>query len=260
MVAMSKPARADYGVDAPIAVRNMLIVCALGILSLITRAAGLWGKESPFALLGRPLISAGLACGAMACWMICSSKFGKVRERETYLDLLEWRGDERVLDVGCGRGLFLIGAAKRLTTGRAIGIDIWQAEDLSGNKPAATLDNAMIEGVVDRVEVHTADARKLPFDDASFDVVLSSAALHNIYNAGERQTAVREIARVLKIGGRVLIDDVRHLRQYARTLRDAGFDGEQDAARCVQNIVSYLLTIITFGSVQIGYVIGSKAR
>ena len=73
MVAMSKPVRADYGVDAPIAVRNMLIVCALGILSLITRVAGLWGKESGFALLGRPLISAGLACGAMAVWMICSN-------------------------------------------------------------------------------------------------------------------------------------------------------------------------------------------
>ncbi len=68
----------------------------------------------------------------------------------------------------------------------------------------------MIEGVADKVEVHTGDARKLPFDDASFDVVLSSMALHNIYNAGERQTAVREIARVLKSGGRVLILDVRH--------------------------------------------------
>jgi SAM-dependent methyltransferase len=260
MVAMSKPARADYGVDAPIAVRNMLIVCALGIISLITRVAGLWGKESPFALLGRPLISAGLAFGAMAVWMILSSKYGKVREREGYLDLLEWRGDERVLDVGCGRGLFLIGAAKRLTTGRAMGIDIWQAEDLSGNKPAAPLNNAMIEGVADRVEVQTADARKLPFDDASFDVVLSSAALHNIYNAGERQTAVREIARVLKVGGRVLIVDVRHLSQYARTLRDAGFNGEQDAARTVQNIGWSLLKILTFGSVQIGHVIGSKAR
>jgi ubiquinone/menaquinone biosynthesis C-methylase UbiE len=41
--------------------------------------------------------------------------------------------------------------------------------------------------------------------------VLSSAALHNIYDAGERQTAVREIARVLKVGGRVLIVDVRHI-------------------------------------------------
>src|SRR5258706_319927 len=101
---------------------------------------------------------------------------------------------------------------------------------------------AMIEGVADKVEVHTGDARKLPFDDASFNVVLSSMALHNIYNAGERQTAVREIARVLKSGGRVLIVDVRHTRQYAATLRDAGLD-----ARCVQGIVSYLLTVLTFG-------------
>ena len=257
---MSKPARADYGVDAPTAVRNLLIVCALGILSLITRAAGLWDKESPFALLGRPLISAGLSCGVMAVWMIWLSKFGKVREREAYLDLLEWRGDERVLDVGCGRGLFLIGAAKRLSTGRAIGIDIWQAEDLSGNQPAAPLHNARIEGVAERVEVQTADARKLPFADASFDVVLSSAALHNIYDAGERATAVREIARVLKVGGRVLIVDVRHLGQYARTLRDAGFDGERAAARSVQKSLSWLLRILSLGAVQIGYVTGSKAR
>ncbi len=260
MAAMSKPARADYGIDAPIAIRNMLIVCTLEMISLVTRAAGLWGKESNFALLGMPLISSGLACGAMAVWMICSSKYGKVRERETYLDLLEWRGDERVLDVGCGRGLFLIGAAKRLTTGRATGIDIWQAEDLSGNKPAGTLDNARIEGVADRVEVQTADARNLPFDDASFDVVLSSAALHNIYNAGERETAVREIARVPKVGGRLLIADVRQIRDYARILRGARLDGERDVARCVHEIVSRLLTILSFGRVQVGYVIGSKAR
>ena len=173
----------------------------------------------------------------MGLWMIYDSKIGKVRERETYLDKIAWRGDERVLDVGCGLGLFLIGAAKRLSTGRAVGIDKWQQEDLSGNNAAGTLSNAMIEGVADKVEVHTGDARKLPFPDASFDVVLSSMALHNIYNAGERQTAVREIARVLKSGGRVLIVDVRHTRQYAATLRDAGLD-----ARCVQGIVSYLLT------------------
>ena len=259
-MAMSRPARADYGVDAPTAVRNLLIVCALGIISLITRVAGWWGRDSAFALLGRPLISAGLASGLMAGWMVCSSKFGKVREREGYLDLLDWRGDERVLDVGCGRGLFLIGAARRLPAGRAIGIDIWQAEDLSGNEPAAAAKNARIEGVADRVAVQTADARSLPFDDASFDVVLSSAALHNIYDAGERQAAVREIARVLRVGGRVLIVDVRHLRQYARTLRDAGLDGEQDAARSVQTWLSCLLTILTFGQVQVGHVVGSKAR
>ena len=246
--------RPNYGLDAPRAVRNLFIVAALGIISLITRLLGVWSRHDIIAVIARPLIGAGLSCGAMGLWMVYDSKIGKVREREDYLDKIVWRGDERVLDVGCGLGLFLIGAAKRLKTGRAVGIDLWQAEDLSGNTAAGTLNNATIEGVADKVEVHTGDARKLPFDDASFNVVLSSMALHNIYNADERQTAVREIARVLKSGGRVLILDVRHTNQYAATLRDAGLD-----ARCVQGFGSYLLTLISLGSIRWGYVIGSKS-
>ena len=176
----------NYGLDAPLVVRNLLIVAALGIISLITRLLGVWSRQDAIAMIARPLIGAGLGGGAMALWMIYDSKIGKVRERETFLDKLDWKGNERVLDVGCGRGLFLIGAAKRLTSGCAVGIDKWQAEDLSGNTPSAPLDNAAIEGVADRVEVHTGDARKLPFEDGSFDVVVSSSALHNIYDAGER--------------------------------------------------------------------------
>src|SRR6478735_4845045 len=166
----------NYGLDAPLAVRNMLIVAALGIISLITRLLGEWTPQNLVAVIARPLIGAGLSCGAMALWMIYDSKIGKVRERETYLDKINWHGNERVLDVGCGLGLFLIGAAKRLSTGRAVGIDKWQQEDLSGNSAAGTLGNAMLEGVADKVEVHTGDARKLPFDDASYNVVLSSNA------------------------------------------------------------------------------------
>ena len=246
--------RPHYGLDAPLAVRNLFIVAALGIISLITMLLGVWSKQDLIAMIARPLIGAGLGCGAMGLWMTYDSKIGKVREREIYLDKIVWRGDERVLDVGCGLGLFLIGAAKRLKTGRAVGIDLWQAEDLSGNTPAGTLNNATIEGVAHNVAVHTGDARKLPFHDASFNVVLSSMALHNIYSAGERQTAVREIARVLKSGGRVLILDVRHTNRYAATLRDAGLD-----ARCVQGIVSHLLTVISLGSIRWGYVIGCKS-
>jgi len=252
---MNENRTSNYGLDAPLAVRNMLIVAALGIISLITRLLGVWSRQDVIAVIARPLMLGGLSCGAMALWMIYDSKIGKIRERDTYLDKINWNGHERVLDVGCGLGLFLIGAAKRLSTGRAVGIDKWQQEDLSGNNAAGTLRNAMIEGVADKVEVHTGDARKLPFPDASFDVVLSSMALHNIYNAGERQTALREIARVLAPGGRVLIVDVRHTSKYAATLRDAGLTD----ARCVQGVFSYLLTLITFGSVRWGYVIGSRA-
>src|SRR3954453_4069481 len=245
----------NYGLDAPVAVRNMLIVGALGIISLIARLLGVWSRQDVIAVIARPLMVAGLSGGAGGLWMIYDSKIGKIRERDRYLDKINWNGHERVLDVGCGLGLFLIGAAKRLSTGRAVGIDKWQQEDLSGNNAAGTLSNAMIEGVADKVEVHTGDARKLPFPDASFDVVLSSMALHNIYNAGERQTAVREIARVLAPGGRGLIVDIRHTPKHRPTLRDAGLTD----ARSVEGVFTRLMTLITFGSMRWGYVIGSQA-
>jgi hypothetical protein len=135
----------NYGLDAPLAVRNMLIVAALGIISLITRLLGVWSRQDVIAVIARPLIGAGLSCGAMALWMIYDSKIGKIREQDTYLNKIHWNGNEHVLDVGCGLGLFLIGAAKRLSIGRAVGIDKWQQEDLSGNNAAGTLRNAMIK-------------------------------------------------------------------------------------------------------------------
>ena len=112
---------------------------------------------------------------------------------------------DRVLDVGCGHGLMLIAAAKKLRTGKAIGVDLWQTEDQAANNPDATLLNARLEGVAERIELKTADARQLPFVDKSFDVVLSSWALHNIYDAAGREQAIAEIARVLKPGGQAAI-------------------------------------------------------
>ena len=82
----------NYGLDAPLAVRNMLIVAALGIISLITRLLGVWSRQDVIAVIARPLIGAGLSCGAMALWMIYDSKIGKVRERETYLNKINPQG------------------------------------------------------------------------------------------------------------------------------------------------------------------------
>ena len=138
------------------------------------------------------------------------------------LDGFAWRGDESVLDVGCGRGLLLIGAAKRLKTGKATGVDIWQSEVLSGNNPDAALRNAKAEGVGNRVKIESADARKLPFGASSFDVVVSSLAIHNISSSPERAKALREIARVLKPGGRVAIFDIFHTSEYAKVLQQLG--------------------------------------
>jgi SAM-dependent methyltransferase len=246
----------DYGIDAPGVIRNLLLVFVAGFVLWAMAAAHLWSgivTIGPVRLaLARMAVGPAIGCGAMAVWMLWDSKVGKVRDRERLLDHVAWRGDERVLDVGCGRGLMLVGAAKRLTTGRAVGVDIWQAEDLSGNRPEATLANAAREGVRERVEVKTADMRKLPFDDATFDVVVSCAAIHNLYDAGDRARAIGEIARVLRAGGRAVIDDIRHGGEYARTFAEHG-------CAVMRKGGNPLITIFTFGSLRPAIVIATRS-
>jgi ubiquinone/menaquinone biosynthesis C-methylase UbiE len=141
-----------------------------------------------------------------------------LRARDALIDAIPWRGDEQVLDVGCGRGLLLIAAAKHLTLGRAIGIDVWHSRGEAGNRPEATWRNARAEGVADRIDVRDADARDLPFADNTFDVIVSSLVLHNIHGRAERAKALSEIARVLKPGGHAALLDVAHTTEYAHVL------------------------------------------
>src|SRR5262245_18385016 len=203
--------RADYGIDAPKVVRNLAVAgaagLALGVVAYVTLRPVQPGLA--VALLNTGLWP-GVSCLATAAVMLWGSKVGKLRMRDRLLDAIPWRGDEMVRDVGCGGGLLLLGAAKRLTTGKAVGVDIWQGEDLSGNRAETTWENARAEGVYDRVEIKDAHARACPFSDGTFDVVLSSSAFHNIYDAAGRGQALREIVRVLKPGGRVAVFDIRH--------------------------------------------------
>jgi arsenite methyltransferase len=220
-MATTKP-KADYGIDAPQVVLRFFLIGAAGLLCGLALATFV---HSHSALLGL-LIGTGIWGGS--CWiataalMIFSSKVLKLRFRDRVLDAIPWRGDEQVLDVGCGRGLMLIGAAKRLTSGSATGVDLWQTEDQSGNSPETTRANVLAEGVSERIEIKTGDARKLPFAAASFDLVVSSWALHNIYQAEGREQALREIVRVLKPGGLLALVDIRHAREYAVFLKKAG--------------------------------------
>jgi SAM-dependent methyltransferase len=251
--------RADYGVDAPGVIRNLLLVGVGGLVIWGSAAAGLWsgvaGNEHVRINIARTVIWPAIPCFFMAMWMLWDSKVGKLRHREQLLDQLTWRGDEQVLDVGCGRGLMLIGAAKRLKSGRATGVDIWQSEDLTGNLAESTLANAAAEGVADRVEVKTADMRDLPFPDATFDAVVSNYAIHNLYNSGDRAKAIAEIARVLMPGGQVLINDIRHFGEYQRALAAAGCSVRRTDSRAG----SLLLTLLTFGSLRPATLLAKKS-
>lgn len=215
--------RADYGIDAPHVVQWLTIGGVLGI-SVGTLLAS-WLRQVNHTLAGIMLhwgLWGGLSCLVTAAGMLWSSKVGKVSAVERMLASIPWRGDEQVLDVGCGRGLVLIAAAKRLTTGKAIGVDIWRASDQSGNRPEITWANARVEGVADHVGVQDGDARQLPFGDATFDIVLSSLTLHNIPGRAGREQALREIVRVLRPGGYLALLDIAHTGEYAEALRACG--------------------------------------
>lgn len=224
----------DYGIDAPDVVRRFLMFgsVALVVNFAMPALADLIPPEGRLGALSiaRSLGWSGWAFVASASVMLWGSKVGKFRMRDKLLAAMPWRGDERVLDVGCGHGLMMAGVAHRLRAGRVVGIDLWRQEDQARNSPEATLRNMRLEGVADRVEVRTADACELPFDAASFDVVVSSWALHNIASADARQRALDEIVRVLRPGGQIAIVDIRHARHYAERLRVAGFESVQVSA------------------------------
>jgi ubiquinone/menaquinone biosynthesis C-methylase UbiE len=164
----------------------------------------------------------GLICLGAGWVMVWSSRVAKLRLRDRMLDSLALKGDEKILDVGCGRGLLAIGAAKRLKSGRVTGIDIWNPLDLSGNTAEAAKANVKLEGVADKVRIEDGDARKLVYPDNNFDVVVSSLAIHNIPDHDERSQAVREMCRVLKPGGKLMIYDIFKPGEYAETLRASG--------------------------------------
>lgn len=214
--------RGRYGVDgdyrlipAPVIFSSYLLLCLAAVVFAAKLLAG-----------GRTLFGLGVA--VVACLLIGVavsirrfSRRGKFEVWARLLTRIGLRGDERVLDLGCGRGAVLLMAAKLIPRGSAVGVDIWRA-DQTGNSPQATLANADAEGVADRVELHTADMTDLAFPADSFDLVVSSLAIHNLPDNDARRSAIEQAVRVLRPGGHVVIADLAFTRRYATWLQECG--------------------------------------
>lgn len=126
--------------------------------------------------------------------------FGRERVfRENILRLARLQPGQSILDVGCGTGSLAIAAKRRLgATGQMRGVDA------SPEMLARARKKAKRAGL--EIEFTEAFAQQLPFADAQFDRVLSTVMLHHL-PSGARAECAREMRRVLKPGGHMLVVD-----------------------------------------------------
>jgi len=135
-------------------------------------------------------------------------------ERDLVLELAGQLADRRLLDAGCGDGTYAIAAAERGAS--VTGIDIAEPMLDAARQRAA-------EHHVD-VRLERADVRSLPFDDESFDVVLAVTVLCFV---GDADAAVREMARVLAPGGRLVVGELSRFSVWAAWRRVRGWLGSR---------------------------------
>ena len=125
-----------------------------------------------------------------------TASFAGVANPHSIAPILE---GETVVDIGCGAGMDLLLAARRVSSrGRAIGVDMTEAMAERARAAARTAGLA-------NVEVRLGDALALPVDDESIDVVISNGVLNLV---PDKEAAFSEIARVLKPGGRLQLADI----------------------------------------------------
>lgn len=146
----------------------------------------------------------------LMAWLMMLGR--ELKFREKVLDLARLAPGEVVLDVGCGPGTLAIRAKRRVgPAGYVAGIDASPAMIAAATKKAK-------KAGVD-VDFRNAVVEALPFFEARFDAVLSTLMLHHLPRPA-REQCVREMRRVLKPGGRVVVVDFSASRSERRGLFD----------------------------------------
>ncbi len=124
------------------------------------------------------------------------------------MDTLSKIQSPSVLDIGCGTGRTAIKIAKSLPKGGHLnGIDIYNVNAISGNSLETVNRNAELEGVSDKTTFQYGSATEIPFEDNKFHIVNLSSVLHEVHDYEDKKRAMKEIHRVLKPKGFLLIGE-----------------------------------------------------
>ena len=123
---------------------------------------------------------------------------------EHLVEHLDWNGEGRLLDIGCGAAALTVRCAK-------------------------AFPKAQIEGAADRISFQKGDAAKLDFPDETFDAAVSNFVFHEVRTAKDKRDVVREALRVVKKGGVFSFQDMfsqkalyGDMEQFVRELKAEG--------------------------------------
>ena len=156
--------------------------------------------------------------------MAAAGSWNKVHR--VVLSHLDYDGDGKILEVGCGSGALAIRAALTWPKAKVIGVDYWGA--VYNYSKVLCEKNAASEGVASHCVFQHGDAKHLDFPDESFDAVISNYVYHNVMGA-DMHKLLLESLRVLKKGGVFALNDDMKAKMYgdmegfAQKLRDMGY-------------------------------------
>lgn len=129
---------------------------------------------------------------------------GKIHQH--LIDNLDWNGQGKLLDIGCGAGALTVRCALKYTQAELTGIDYWGA---GWNYAKSQCErNADIEGVGTRTKFQKGDASKLDFENETFDAVVSNFVFHEVRTQPDKRQLIFEALRVLKPGGAFALQDL----------------------------------------------------
>ena len=191
-------------------VKNLILTFSIiGLFGLIVFIIGL----NLLGMLGIILSIIGIALMVLFLWpgiglATMNVILDKTDSEVQGMDILSKIQSPIVLDIGCGTGRTAIKIAKSLPNGGHLdGIDIYNVNAISGNSLATVNRNAELEGVSDKSTFEYGSATEIPFDDNKFHLVNLSSVLHEVHNYESKEKAMREIHRVLKPQGFLLIGE-----------------------------------------------------
>ena len=183
---------------------SVRILYALGALAIL-----LLGLSLIFPLI---IVGATASLVAFGYFMYARYRFTlrggdlKAQIRELVVHSIEWDGEGRALDIGCGNAALTINMAKRFPTARVTGIDYWGGKWEYSR--AVCERNATIEGVGDRVNFQKASASALPFEAGSFDAAVSNLVFHEVNDTKDKRDLIEEALRVVRKGGAFAFQDL----------------------------------------------------